>query len=132
SLVVNCDPTTKGCSGGPTPTTQPPSISKRFLFIGKGGHVLPVGSSIDLEFDLGNPNTTPLTGVGFTDNLPAGLIVSSVGVRGTCGGGSITATGGTISLAGATLPPSAFCVFTVNVTGTAPGLKVNTTSPVAS
>jgi hypothetical protein len=79
--------------------------------------------------------TTSLTGVGFVDNLPAGLVVATPnGDNGSCGGGTITATPGSssISLAGATLPGNGSCAFSVNVTGTTSGTKVNTTGAVTS
>jgi hypothetical protein len=76
-----------------------------------------------------------LTGVGFTDTLPAGLVVSTPnGLTGTCGGGTITATAGSnsVSLTGATLAASASCTFSANVTGTAPGTQTNVTGAVIS
>src|SRR5262249_20700831 len=76
-----------------------------------------------------NPNPgTPLTGVAFTDPLPAGLVVATPnGLMGTCDSGTITATAGSgsIMLAGAMLAANASCMFSVNVTGTSPGEKDN-------
>ena len=108
----------------------PPTISKGFgaAFIGQNG-------TTTLTFTLGNPNlATALTGVAFTDTLPAGLVVSTPnGFTGTCGG-NITATAGSnsVSLTGATLAAGAGCVFSVNVTGIATGTQNNTTSAVSS
>ena len=114
-----------------TPSIAPPTISKAF-----GAAIIPDNGTTSLSFTLTNPNSgTGLTGVNFTDALPAGLVVATPnGLTGSCGGGTITATaGGTnISLAGATLPASGSCTFSVNVTGTTSGTKVNTTSPVDS
>ena len=79
--------------------------------------------------------STALTGIGFTDSLPAGMAVATPsGLTGSCGGGTITAAAGsgTISLAGASLAGSASCTFSANVTGTTLGVKNNTTSAVTS
>ncbi|MBI1761244.1 MAG: DUF11 domain-containing protein, partial [Acidobacteria bacterium] len=109
-----------------------PTISKAF-----GVASLPLGGSTSLSFTLTNPaaNTVALTGVGFTDTLPTGLVVATPnGVTGSCGGGTITATAGTgsISLAGATLGVNSSCTFGVNVNGTTAGIKNNTTGNVTS
>jgi uncharacterized repeat protein (TIGR01451 family) len=108
----------------------PPTISKAF-----GAASIPLNGSTSLSFTIQNPNAAALTGVGFSDTLPAGLVVSTPnGITGTCGGGTITATQNTnvISLTGATLAANSSCTFSVNVTGTAAGLQNNTTSAVTS
>lgn len=109
----------------------PPTIAKAF-----GGPVVEFGSSTTLSFTVGNPNATlPLTGVGFSDALPAGLVVSTPnGLSGSCVGGTIGATAGssTVSLTGASIATSGSCTFSVKVTGVAVGNQVNTTGSVAS
>ncbi|MEV4626673.1 ice-binding family protein, partial [Micromonospora sp. NPDC049523] len=109
----------------------PPTIAKAF-----GDAIIPAGGTTSLDFTLTNPNTaTALTGVNFSDALPAGLVVATPnGLTGTCGGGTITATAGsgTISLAGATLAANGSCTFSVNVRATTSGTKVNTSGPVDS
>ena len=68
-------------------------------------------------------------------NMPAGLVVATPnGLTGTCGSGTITATGGSssVSLAGGTLAAGGSCTFAVNVTGTTAGAKNNTTGTVSS
>jgi hypothetical protein len=87
-----------------------------------------------VSFSLSNPNSgTSLTGVGFTDTLPAGLVVATPnGLSGSCGGGTITAAAGSISLAGATLTVGASCMFSVNVQAASTGFWTNTTSAVSS
>ena len=109
----------------------PPTIAKAF-----GAATVPLNQTTSLTFTITNPNTsTTLTGVAFSDTLPAGLVIATPnGLTGSCGGGTITATAGSgsISLAGATLPASASCTFAVNVTSTTFGVKVNTTSAVTS
>jgi hypothetical protein len=109
----------------------PPTLSKVF-----GAASMPLNGSTSLSFTINNPNAaTSLTGVGFTDTLPAGLVVSTPnGLTGSCGGGTITATAGSssVSLTGTTLAGSASCTFGVNVTGNTLGTMNNTTSAVDS
>jgi len=109
----------------------PPTISKAF-----GAASMPLNGSTSLSFTINNPNSTiVLSAVGFIDTLPAGLVISTPnGLSGTCGTGTITATAGTglISLAGAPLAAGGSCTFSVNVTGTAGGVKSNVTGSVTS
>jgi len=126
---------TEGGTGNTSTATLtvvgPASIQKVF-----GAATIPQGGSTSLSFTITNPNTSAnLTGIGFTDTLPAGLAVSSPnGLTGSCGGGTIAATAGgnAISLTGASLAANASCTFSVNVTGTTPGLQNNTTTAVTS
>jgi len=89
-----------------------------------------------LSFTIANPNPlTPLSSVGFVDNLPAGLVITTPnGLTGSCGGGVVSAVGGssTVSLAAATLAAGGACTFSVNVTGTAAGVFTNTAQNVTS
>jgi hypothetical protein len=109
----------------------PPTISTAF-----GAATIPLNGTTSKSFTITNPNpNTSLSGIGFTDTLPAGLVVATPnGLSGSSGGGSITATAGsgTISLSGATLGGGESITFSVNVTGTTSGTKVNTTSAVTS
>jgi uncharacterized repeat protein (TIGR01451 family) len=109
----------------------PPTISKSF-----SPSTINLNDQSSLSFTITNPNSTvALTGVGFTDNLPAGIVISTPsGLTGSCGGGTITAADGTttISLSGATLAASASCTFSLNVVGISPGGQVNTTGAVTS
>ena len=109
----------------------PPVISKAF-----GVSAIAVNGSTSLSFTIQNNNTaTTLTGIGFTDTLPAGLVISSPnGLSGPCGSGTITDTPSTnvITLSGATLPQSSSCTFSVSVTGTAAGDQSNVTGLVTS
>ena len=109
----------------------PPFISKLF-----GAASIGLANSTSLHFTISNPNAVvTLTGVAFTDTLPAGLVVSTPnGVAGTCGSGIVTAAAGAqnVSLASGTIATSAACTFSVNVTGTSAGNQVNTTGAVSA
>jgi uncharacterized repeat protein (TIGR01451 family) len=110
---------------------MPPTITKSFGVAA----VLP-NSSTTLSFSITNPNPTlALTGVGFTDILPAGLAVATPnGLTGSCGAGSITALAGSgaISLTGAAVAASASCSFGLEITALTEGVKNNSTTPVTS
>ena len=86
---------TEGGAGGTASASlmvvAPPTIAKSF-----GAASIAVNGTTTLTFLLTNPNAaTALTGVGFTDTLPAGLVVATPnGLTGACGGGTITATAG--------------------------------------
>ncbi len=109
---------------------SPPTIAKTF-----GAEVLPVGGTTSLQFTLTNPNPTgTLTGVSFSDALPAGLVVATPnGLTNLCGG-TVTATAGSavISLSAGSIPAASSCTITVNVTGIQTGRQNNTTSGVTS
>ncbi len=81
-----------------------PTLTKAF-----GAARIPLNGSTSLSFAIQNNNTTlTLTGVAFTDPLPAGLVISTPnGLTSSCGG-TITATQGAnvISLSGASLAPA--------------------------
>jgi arabinogalactan endo-1,4-beta-galactosidase len=121
------------CGGGsspPPPIIQPPSFTKAFAV----GSVALNGTT-SLTFTLSNPNTAAsLSGIGFADTMPAGLVVATPnGLNGTCSGTITAATGSaSVSLSGATLAASATCSFTVNVSAVAAGVQNNTTSAVTS
>ena len=93
-------------------------------------------ATASLNLRLTNPNSSlSLSGIGFTDALPAGQVVSTPnGLSGSCGGGTITATAGSgnLNLAGATLTGGAACNFSLNVLATASGTQNNTTAAVTS
>ena len=112
-------------------SAQAGTISKMF-----GATSIPLNGSTTLSFKLTNPNiVTTLTNVAFTDTLPAGLVVATPnGLIGLCGSGTITAIAGsgTISLSGVTSPPSASCTFSVDVTGTGAGVKINSVTVIST
>ena len=100
-----------------------------------------------LTFTVTNPNSSSLTGVGFTDTLPSGLLIANpsgltspvCSTNGSISNQTITAVAGTstISLSGATLSmvspaTNVSCTFSVNVTGNVAGLYHNVTSNITS
>lgn len=98
---------------------------------------IPLGGETALHFAIVNPNpSTTLTGVGFSDDLPSGVVVAtpSNGLNGSCGGGAITAApaSSSITLSGATMGGGARCRFSLEVIGVVVGLHLNTTSQVTS
>lgn len=102
----------------------PPVIAKVF-----GAATIPLNGSTSLTFTISNPAVNPisLTGIAFTDNLPAGLVVSTPNnLSNTCSGTATAAAGSSVvSLTGATLAPNTSCILSVNVTGTTAGTKNN-------
>src|SRR5690349_20078225 len=88
--------------GLPLPATaivvSPPTITKSFTSATVG-----LNLSTTLTFTITNPNgATDLTGVGFNDNLPAGLIIANPNsLTGTCDPGVITPSATNINLVGA-------------------------------
>ena len=108
----------------------PPTITKSF-----GAASILLNATTSVTFTLNNPNSSlALTGVAFSDTLPAGLQVATPnGLVTTCTGTVTAAAGsGSISLTGATLAANANCKVSVNVQGIAAGVQNNTTGPVSS
>jgi uncharacterized repeat protein (TIGR01451 family) len=107
----------------------PPVIAKSF-----SPTAIAVSGTTSLTFTITNPTGNPasLTGVGFTDTLPAGLTVTSSGPTSTCGGSLSTTAPTSIVLSGATVTTSTPCTFSVTVTGAASGAYTNITGNVSS
>lgn len=112
-----------------TTSASPPTIAKSF-----GAASIAVNGSTSLTFTITNPNaSSSLSGINLTDSLPAGLVVSTPnGLVDGCGGVTAVAGSGTISLVDIGLAANASCTYSVNVTGTTPGTKNNTTGVVTS
>jgi uncharacterized repeat protein (TIGR01451 family) len=91
-----------------------------------------VGSTSTLTFSINNDETNPaLTGLNFTDTLPAGLTVAN-GTAGGCSGTVTTTAPSTIAFAGGSLPAGWVCQFSVTVTGATAGDYTNVTGPIGS
>ncbi len=96
-----------------------------------------VGQPSSMGFTITNNNTTvALTGIAFSDTLPAGMTVANSGPTATCGG-TLTATApNAVSFSGGTLaagsPVPTTCMFSVTVATTAVGALVNTTGAITS
>lgn len=91
------------------------------------------GGTSYVTFTIANPagNTVPLTGVGFTVTLPAGL--SAAGPAGPMCGGTLTLSPPSgVSLSGATIAVGGQCQFSLMFAGVAAGSYTITTSHVAS
>ncbi|HKQ76044.1 MAG TPA: hypothetical protein VJ810_20285 [Blastocatellia bacterium] len=125
------DPVAGNNSGTATNLVNlPPVISKAFdspdIFLNQ---------TTTMTISIQNPNVSfALTGVSFTDSLPAGLVVGTPnGLSNTCGG-TVTATAGSgaVNLSGGTIPGASSCQVMVNVRGTTVGTKTNTTSNVTA
>jgi uncharacterized repeat protein (TIGR01451 family) len=103
---------------------QPPTIAMSF-----GSSSIPLGGSTSLSITLTNPNPTDsLTGVAFTDTLPAGLVVAHPnGAISSCSYTSFSASPGadTVGIGGGTLAAGASCTVSVSVTATSAGVKTN-------
>ena len=72
------------------------------------------GSASSFTLRVTNYNATTLTGISFTDTVPAGITVTST--SGQCNGTSPSTTAGTVTLTNAALAGNSSCTFTVNYT----------------
>lgn len=112
---------------------SPPVLTKTF-----GASNIDTRATTSLTFNLRNPNISlSLSGLAFSDTLPAGLVIATpAAITGSCGGGAITAAAGsnTVSLSGGALAAGASCTFAANVAsdGSVVGTLNNTTSAVTS
>jgi hypothetical protein len=106
-----------------------PAVSQAF-----GAGTLAIAGTTSLTVSINNPNPTGLTGLAFTDSLPAGLVVATPNaLTNTCNGAVSAAAGGSnLSLSGGTLSANGTCTITINVSATTAGTKTNTIGSVTS
>jgi hypothetical protein len=112
----------------------PPTATKLF-----NPTTIPIGGKSTITFTVNNPNPdTTLTGVAFTDIMPAGVVIASPNnINGFCTGGSAGVANGnsggtTTSLLNTTLVPNSLCTYNIDVIGLTAGTKLNSTGPIAS
>jgi hypothetical protein len=115
----------------PNPAVQPPTLTESFpsTWVAHGG-------TVTLRFTLNNPNSateTDFSSAGFSDNLPAGLVLGNpVNAGGTClsqdqGQFSGSSGGHQLQLSNVSLPAGQSCSLSLNVVGQTSGRQKNTT-----
>lgn len=106
-----------------------PSVGKTF-----SPGMISTGSASQLTITLVNPDTSPITGVSFTDTYPAGLVNTANANSTTNCGGMVTAFNNSSSLAlsGGSIPALSSCTVTVNVTSASVGSYFNTTGAITT
>jgi len=130
--------------------TAPPSIAKAFSAANVAQN-----SKVNVSFTIVNPNAAAtLTGISFTDSLPAGLVVATPNNLNSNCGGTFTAVAGSssLSLTGGTVGPpgpppvlprkrqaaplgpiaSGQCVITLDLLVTGTGTLNNTTGAISA
>ena len=129
ALAGQTESNTNNNDGDAPPTTvnSIPNLSKAFATNPVG-----VGQSSALIFTITSGLNNPAqSGLGFTDTLPANMVIATpAGVVNACSG-SVTATANTgiITLTGGSLASgAASCTLTVQVKGNLPGSYVNSTA----
>ncbi len=83
------------------------------------------GGTSQVTITLHNRASIPLTGVTFTDTLPAGLTVSGTPAPAQCSG-TVTSTVNSVTLAGGTIPANGNCTIVFDVTSAVAGVYDNT------
>ncbi|MGZ4231235.1 MAG: DUF7933 domain-containing protein [Solirubrobacteraceae bacterium] len=111
---------------------SPPTLTSSFTPTS-----ITVGNTSALSFTITNPHSSgSLTGIAFTDALPAGLVVDNPnGTNGTCGSTSVLTAApgsGTISLTAGKLAAGASCTVSADVTSNTAGTYTNSTGAVSS
>ncbi|MCA1610500.1 MAG: hypothetical protein LC780_06495, partial [Acidobacteria bacterium] len=105
----------------------PPTLVKAFV-----PNPVAVGAASVLTFTVTNPNAAVgLTGLSFTDSLPAGLTAPD-GTTAACGGSLVITGGNLLTFTGGTRLAGASCAIPVTVTATTAGPHVNVSGFVSS
>ena len=101
---------------------SPPMVTNAF-----GAGTIPLNGTTSLSVTINNPNMSSMTGVAFTNNLPAGLVIAATpNVANTCGGTVTAAAGsGTFSLSAGAIGSMASCAVSVNVKGASLGVETD-------
>lgn len=108
----------------------PPSISAAF-----GTSLLGLHGTTPLTFTITNPNPSfALTGIAFTNTLPAGLEIAAQPRAGDTCAGVLTAAAGTdsVGMSGGQLAPGSSCTMSATVVAAATGALSDMTSQVTS
>ncbi|MCP3958924.1 MAG: DUF11 domain-containing protein, partial [bacterium] len=111
-------------------TLSPPGFSKSFA-----PDIIASGAVSRLTFLIDSTaNAGAVSGLGFTDNLPANVVVATPPNAASSCGGTLTANAGatSITLAGGSVAAASTCRITVDVTSSPIGAHVNTTANLAS
>lgn len=105
-----------------------PVISKSF-----SPNPIAAGETSVLIFVLTNPdeNEVALTGVGFTDTFPTGVVQASVPNVSQCGG-TVSSTSGSVTLTDGTIAVDDSCTVIINVTAASGGSYENTSGNAIS
>jgi len=106
----------------------PPTLTKQFAAAS-----MFVGEQTLMTITVANPNAGfQLSGIAFEDPLPAGLAILNPATSTSSCLGSFNQASDGVLVSGVALAQNSSCTISVYVTGTAPGLQVNTTSAVSS
>lgn len=100
---------------------DPPIVSKAIA-----PDAIPAGGVATVTLTLSNPRGDASNDVALVDALPSGMTLAAVpDVTNTCGG-SLNTTPTSLELTGGSIPASASCTISFDVTAIAPGTLVNT------
>ncbi|QPC81940.1 DUF11 domain-containing protein [Phototrophicus methaneseepsis] len=121
---------TGGSAAATLTVVLPPELDKIF-----SPNPILAGGTSTLTFKVTNPNpNTAISGVAFTDNLPAGVVIANPPTASTSGCGSPTfapvAGSGVATFSGGTIAAGGTCTASVNVTASGTGTYNNVTSNV--